>query len=159
MTQNLSTILAALDAACNPHPWTARQWASGLAAGNWGAVVCARVDGYCVKNLSEFNYLENPSQAVGYYLAMSASDEAHLLTIGVVAAHRRRGLARALMAHFAQAAHARAAASLWLEVRESNAAARALYAALGWRECGRRRDYYPSPDGGQREAALILSAS
>lgn len=149
--------LAALDAACNPHPWTHAQWASGLVAGNWGAVVCVIENGYQIKNLIDFNDLENMPHAVGYYLALSAADEAHLLTIGVAVAQRRLGLGARLMAHFEQAARERGAASLWLEVRESNAAARALYAAQGWTWRGRRRDYYPCPEGGQREAAYIFS--
>ena len=42
--------------------------------------------------------------------------------------------------------------SLYLEVRESNSAARALYAALGFQQVGRRRGYYQHPS----EDALLL---
>jgi len=45
-----------------------------------------------------------------------------------------------------------------LEVRESNAAARALYAAAGFAVDAERRDYYPPRDGEtSRESALLMS--
>jgi len=43
---------------------------------------------------------------------------------------------------------------IFLEVRVSNTAARALYAQAGFREIGTRRDYYPSHEG--REDAIVL---
>jgi [ribosomal protein S18]-alanine N-acetyltransferase len=43
---------------------------------------------------------------------------------------------------------------LFLEVRVSNAAARALYAKSGFREIGVRRGYYPAHTG--REDAVVL---
>ena len=47
-----------------------------------------------------------------------------------------------------------AARSILLEVRPSNEAARALYAAAGFTEIGIRKGYYP--DGGGREDAVVL---
>ena len=38
---------------------------------------------------------------------------------------------------------------------ESNAAARALYAACGFTEAGRRKAYYTLPDGGREDAFLL----
>ena len=49
-----------------------------------------------------------------------------------------------------------AATALWLEVRESNARARALYLREGFAEAGRRRDYYPAP-AGRREDAILMT--
>jgi len=45
---------------------------------------------------------------------------------------------------------------VWLEVRESNERARALYLREGFAEAGRRRDYYPAPQG-RREDALLMT--
>ena len=42
--------------------------------------------------------------------------------------------------------------ALYLEVRDSNAAARALYGSLGFTQVGRRRGYYQHPT----EDALLL---
>lgn len=49
----------------------------------------------------------------------------------------------------------RGVATLWLEVRASNAAAIALYESLGFNEATIRRNYYPTADG--REDALIMA--
>lgn len=89
----------------------------------------------------------------GFVLARVAADEAEILTLAVVPAERRKGQGGALLvAAMAQAA-ARGAAAMFLEVSEANAAARALYAAAGFAEAGRRRRYYP--DGSD---ALLLRA-
>lgn len=48
-------------------------------------------------------------------------------------AHRRQGVAQALLATLARAGHARGARHLWLTAREGNAAAHALYRRLGAR--------------------------
>jgi ribosomal-protein-alanine N-acetyltransferase len=87
----------------------------------------------------------------GFVLARVAADEAEILTLAVVPAARRRGHAGALLACAMAAAVLRGAAAMFLEVSEQNAAARALYAAAGFAEAGRRRRYYP--DGAD---ALVL---
>jgi ribosomal-protein-alanine N-acetyltransferase len=45
---------------------------------------------------------------------------------------------------------------LWLEVRESNARAIAVYERHGYRRVGLRKNYYPAQDG-QREHAVVMS--
>lgn len=87
----------------------------------------------------------------GFVLARVAADEAEILTLAVVPAARRQGHGGALLAGAMAAAAARGAAAMFLEVAEPNAAARALYAAAGFTEAGRRRRYYP--DGAD---ALVL---
>lgn len=87
----------------------------------------------------------------GFVLARVAADEAEILTLAVAADARRQGLGGALLAGAMAAAAARGAVAMFLEVSEHNAAARALYAAAGFAEAGRRRRYYP--DGSD---ALVL---
>ncbi len=87
----------------------------------------------------------------GFVLARVAADEAEILTLAVAPALQRQGLGRALMQAAMAAAAGRGAASVALEVAERNAAARALYAGLGFTGVGRRRGYYGA--GGD---ALIL---
>ncbi|MGG5820674.1 GNAT family N-acetyltransferase [Falsiroseomonas sp. HW251] len=87
----------------------------------------------------------------GFVLARVAADEAEILTLAVAPGHRRRGLGGALLAGAMAQAVLRGAAAMFLEVSEANAAARALYAAAGFAEAGRRRRYYP--DGAD---ALVL---
>ena len=77
----------------------------------------------------------------------TAPDEQEILNIAVAPESRRRGFARRLIAHALQAG-----GIFYLEVRESNTAARSLYRNLGFQECGRRPGYYRNPD----EAAVIM---
>ncbi len=96
--------------------------------------------------------IHEPGQ--GFVLARVAAEEAEILTLAVHPAARRRGRGAALLAGAMMGAAARGAEAMFLEVAESNAAGRALYAAAGFSEVGRRRRYYP--DGGD---ALVLRRS
>jgi len=79
-------------------------------------------------------------------------EEAEILDIAVPARHRRKGCARFLLKNFLRLAHDRGIRELFLEVRESNAAALALYRELGFESTGRRPNYYRDP----AEVALLL---
>lgn len=98
---------------------------------------------------------EAAGQVVGYSVVAVAADEAELANIAVDPAHQRHGIARRLVGAAMDEARERGARTLYLEVREGNATARALYAALGFLEVGRRPGYYRRPD----EDALVLSRS
>jgi ribosomal-protein-alanine N-acetyltransferase len=74
--------------------------------------------------------------AVARYLP---PDEIEILNIAVDPAARRRGLGRILLATLL----ALPGRNLYLEVRASNSAARALYASAGFVESGVRKGYYP----------------
>lgn len=87
----------------------------------------------------------------GFALGRAMAGEAEVLTLAVRPAARRLGTGRALMRALGAVAAQRGAQTLFLEVSEGNAAARALYAGLGATEAGRRRRYYP--DGSD---ALVL---
>jgi ribosomal-protein-alanine N-acetyltransferase len=78
----------------------------------------------------------------GFLLAWRAADELHLTDLGVSAPARRRGIARALVSELRRAGELIGARLILLEVRESNAAAIALYRALSFRELDRRAHYY-----------------
>ena len=89
---------------------------------------------------------------LGFIACALVLDEMTLLALAVHPAARRQGIARAL--HHAALAALRPAVA-FLEVRASNHAAQVLYADLGYRVSGRRRAYYPNPDG-SREDALVM---
>ncbi|MBU1324230.1 MAG: GNAT family N-acetyltransferase [Alphaproteobacteria bacterium] len=91
----------------------------------------------------------------GFVLVQVAGDEAEVLTLAVRPPARRRGLARALMTRASAEAAARGAGRLFLEVAEDNAAARSLYASLGFGEVGRRPRYYARPGGVGIDALLL----
>lgn len=93
--------------------------------------------------------------ATGFALGRVAADEAELLTVAVAPAARRRGRGRHWLRAFEAEAARRGAETGFLEVAEKNAAARALYAAEGWAEVGRRRGYYALPGGGRSDALVL----
>jgi ribosomal-protein-alanine N-acetyltransferase len=80
--------------------------------------------------------------AQGFLIAISAGDEAELLTLAIHPACRRLGLARALLGAAATTLRAAGARYLFLEVDKANAPARGLYQALGAVVVGRRPRYY-----------------
>lgn len=92
---------------------------------------------------------------VGLVLLQGVADEAEILTLGVDPAARRGGVGRALLAGALGACAAAGIARLHLEVAETNAPARALYAGAGFTQVGRRPGYYHL--AGAAVAALILS--
>lgn len=99
--------------------------------------------------------LREQDEIIGYGVMSFAPDEAHVLNICVAPRRQRQGLGRLLMEYLIALAAEQGAATMWLEVRPSNTAARRLYAALGFAQTGRRRGYYPEEKG--REDALVLS--
>jgi ribosomal-protein-alanine N-acetyltransferase len=82
------------------------------------------------------------SDLVGFALAFALSEEAEILALGVVPSYRRAGAGTALLDSMCSEAQWRGAEHVVLEVAEHNKAARALYAARGFTEVGRRRNYY-----------------
>jgi ribosomal-protein-alanine N-acetyltransferase len=90
-----------------------------------------------------------PVAYVAYWLTATS---AHLTNLATLPGLRRRGLARRLIRHVEQRARLFGLRALTLEVRPSNAAARALYAALGFSEVGVRPGYYENG-----EDALLLA--
>ena len=94
---------------------------------------------------------------VGFSLVRAVADEAELLLLAVDAAEQRRGVGRALLDHFIEAARADGAHRLHLEVRDGNPAF-SLYRALGFVPAGRRRNYYHGPQGEAYDAVTLLLA-
>lgn len=98
---------------------------------------------------------EDNGALVGYAVVTVTLDEAQLLNISVVPERRRQGLGLALMEHLMADVARRGVKTLFLEVRPSNAAGRAMYDGLGFTRIGERRDYYPAAGG--RENAIVMS--
>jgi ribosomal-protein-alanine N-acetyltransferase len=88
----------------------------------------------------------------GYAIAWYVLDEGELANLAVAPDARRQGIGRALLDAVIADAVDREVRELYLEVRQSNAAARRLYATYEFQEVGRRKGYYRSPV----EDALIL---
>lgn len=75
-------------------------------------------------------------------------DELHVTAVVVDPAWRRRGLGRQALEALLETGRRQGAERATLEVAAGNGAARALYAALGFREAGIRRRYYRNGDDG-----------
>jgi ribosomal-protein-alanine N-acetyltransferase len=80
------------------------------------------------------------------------ADEAEILNLAVDSSQRRRGVGSRLIEDAIAACKAAGARKIFLEVRDSNEAARNFYARMGFTEAGRRRGYYRQP----AEDALVL---
>jgi len=87
-----------------------------------------------------------------YLVFQRVADEAEILRIGVPPERRRKGHGGRLLAHFLDWAAGEGITRVHLEVRDSNAAALALYRGAGFREVSRREGYYRDP----AEDALLL---
>jgi len=87
----------------------------------------------------------------GYLVTQWVLDEIHILNIAVDKSKRRSGVAAFLLDFLFERAARRKIKDVYLEVRESNEAARSLYARYGFSELGIRKSYYH--DG---ENALVM---
>ena len=73
--------------------------------------------------------------------------------LAVIEAYRRNGVGRALMNELLASCKSLDLAFATLEVRASNTPAVSLYKSLGFKEVGRRKNYYKEPS----EDALLLT--
>ncbi len=126
--------MTTLEAANQPNPWSPRVFRDELSAENRIYLV-AEEDGL-----------------VGFGGVMMVGEEAHITNLLVDPAVRHRGFGRRLLLALIEAAIARDAKHLTLEVGTTNEAARALYAQFGLAPVGVREGYYGD------DHALILWA-
>jgi len=123
---DVPAILAIEQAASTAAHWTAEQYQRRLETG----------------------YLlvaERQGRVCGFLCAREAAGEWEIENVVVEKASRRHGLGQDLMRTLFEKWDESAGSAVLLEVRESNAAARALYGKCGLSEVGRRRAYYREP--------------
>ena len=130
--------LAAMHRACFPE-------------GPWDAATLERI----LTLAGGFGYLAWQRDApVGFILARDLAGDVEVLSVGVLPQWRRRGVGRALIGAVVAKAERDGLGSIVLEVATENTAARALYAAFGFVQVGRRPGYYRQTGG--RADGLIL---
>ena len=88
----------------------------------------------------------------GYLIGREVAGTGEVLNLAVAPDCRRRGVARALLRSGLGFLRKRRVEEVFLEVRESNQSAQALYLSSGFRPVGQRAGYYRNP----REDALVL---
>jgi ribosomal-protein-alanine N-acetyltransferase len=84
-------------------------------------------------------------EVVAYGGMTCCLDEGCVTNIAVHPEHRRRGLGRSVLVEMLDEAKKRGIRSVFLEVRVSNEAAKALYLSEGFSEIGRRKNFYRAP--------------
>lgn len=136
-TQSDVAALVAIERACFGDPWTRAGLLETVQYETSRAFV------------AEFG-----GQVIGYVMARISGEEGEILNLAVLPEYRRRGIARCLLEEAIDAVTAAGVREAYLEVRESNAEALALYQAFGFRTVGLRPDYYRNP----LEDALVLRA-
>ena len=129
--------VADLEAMCFSTPWTEENLRSSLAN---------KTDYFFVA-------LDEEEDVIGYIGVSVVADSCFINNIAVYPACRRQGVGTALLKIAIMTADVNSTEFISLEVRESNAAAIALYEALGFEEMGRRKNFYRRP----QEDALIMT--
>lgn len=131
-------VLAALERRCFSDPWSAESFREALST-----------------ELSFGLVAESGGEIAGYMIGRVILGTGEILNLAVAPEWRRLGIGRQLLDAALEALSVRGADEVFLEVRESNAGALALYQAAGFRPVGQRTGYYRSP----REDALVLRSA
>ena len=111
----------------------------------------------CLKAGDECWVAERDDVMIGHAVLSIAAKEAHLLNVCVRRDQQGQGLGRQMVAFMLGCARDRGAGMVYLEVRASNRVASDLYLSLGFREVGRRKEYYPAELGSEDAVVLVLT--
>ena len=129
-------LLCALEGACFSDPWREGEIRSHLCGATAVSLLC----------------FDREGEAVGYLFGSCLPPEGEVFRIGVLPELRGAGIGRYIMLSFLDFLNRMNADVCFLEVRESNVAARALYASVGFSSVGIRKNYYKNPI----EHALVM---
>ncbi|MDO4878807.1 MAG: ribosomal protein S18-alanine N-acetyltransferase [Neisseria sp.] len=132
-------LLSAIGGGDGSVPWSAGQFASALSSPP--GRVCLLEGG--------------AGRAAALIVWQTVLDESELHLIATAPAFRRQGCASRLLDYWFREAAQQGVGRLLLEVGVSNTAAQSLYRKHGFAANGRRRDYYPLPNGGREDALLM----
>ena len=135
ITKDMLREVAALEKECFSEPWS--ETGLELLTGERAVGFAAFVDG----------------RFAAYAGMMCVLDEGQITNIATYPEFRRMGLARALLSAIDGYSKENGIAFLSLEVRDSNTAARTLYASCGWVDAGVRKNFYKLPT----EDAVVMT--
>ena len=128
-------VLASLERRCFNDPWTGESFREALASPHSFGLVA-----------------ECRGEIAGYLIGRAILGSGEILNLAVAPEWRRRRVARQLLDSGLEELTARGVEEVFLEVRESNVGAQALYLGAGFRPVGQRAGYYRNP----KEDALVL---
>ena len=137
MTEADVSAVAELDQISFSLPWPERSFRFEVTSNSASRCWVAEVDG----------------RVVGMIVAWLFVDEVHIATIATHPDFRRQGVAQKLLTHTLRYTYDEGAVTSFLEVRESNLAAQAMYRKFGYESTGRRKRYYKDND----EDALLMT--
>ena len=135
ITEDMLADVAALERECFAEPWS--EQSLRLLVGERAVGFAAFVDG----------------RLAAYAGMLCVLDEGQITNIATYPEFRRQGLARMLLDAIDAYSKENGIAFLSLEVRDSNTAARTLYASCDWSEAGVRKNFYKLPT----EDAVIMT--
>jgi ribosomal-protein-alanine N-acetyltransferase len=95
---------------------------------------------------------DRENKVVGYCIFTAPCEDCELLRIAVAKKYRHQGIARKMIDEMVRICIENNGENIFLEVRESNDSAIALYEATGFEEISKRKDYYKDP----AEDAIIM---
>ena len=110
----------------------------------------------CIKANHECWVLCLHDRIIGHGVLSVAAGDGHLLNVCVRRDEQGYGYGRLLALHMLHRAFKTGATALFLEVRPSNLVAVRLYASFGFKEVGKRKDYYSSHLGHENAQVLVL---
>lgn len=128
-----------LESQVSPNPWPQSTFRRGIQKNHWSRVA-----------------EDQGGEIVGFCICQLVADELSVLNIAVSADLQRQGLGRRLLTEAMEAGVEQGATVAFLEVRQSNLGAQALYESMGFHVAGIRENYYPSR-AGSGEHALIMA--
>jgi ribosomal-protein-alanine N-acetyltransferase len=137
---DLSEVLA-IENRVYTHPWTQGNFEDSLNSAYYARLL-----------------RDGTQRLLGYFLLMPVLDEAHLLNLSVDLPLQHRGYGQWLMREAVNLARLHNLQTMLLEVRVSNRHALSFYSRYGFREIGRRKNYYPVADS-LREDAIMMTMS
>ncbi|QCB47941.1 ribosomal-protein-alanine N-acetyltransferase [Hydrogenophaga sp. PAMC20947] len=146
--------VAEVEKSAYAHPWSRKHFADSMGSGYPAMLLL----GELLPGELAWPPRADGRVLLGYLVAMPGVEEVHLLNITVSPAHQRQGWARCLLDALVLWSRGHRALWLWLEARESNTPARALYTSYGFADMGVRKAYYPVGQG-RREDAIVMNLS
>jgi len=119
--------------------WTEQQYRDMLQSGNTQRLVLL------VETTIPPSTAGPASRILGFLVAHHLTPDWELENIAISPEERRQGLGKKLLDALLAAVRRTSSVSVFLEVRESNSAARSFYQNAGFEQTGRRKSYYANP--------------
>ena len=135
MTEEDVAEVAALEAENFSRPWSYDAFLKTLSDENYSVIIAKETDAL-----------------LGYCVLLCTGGEADITNVCTAPAARGKGVATEMLTALMEVGAARGVKEYFLEVRESNTPARALYTKLGFEEIGLRKNYYEEP----KEHAVLM---